>query len=138
MEFIRNIQTGTWPTLHPLDPASLCPPFSLHLERTLAARRPTIAGRPSGHRACWICNKPKCIFLIAIWNICTSVFVEKAMEFAKPTVEQEMQSNRTKDAALRVMLRNLCEILDTDGSGVINLAELQLAETNNPDIFERL
>jgi len=64
-------------------------------------------------------------FIIAAWNIVTSMFIEKAFALAQPDQEEQMIQRRKKeDAIARSMLRLIAET-DTDRSGMISLVEFE-------------
>lgn len=60
---------------------------------------------------------------IALMNILTGIFVEKAIQLAIPDRKALAQEQRRIDAALAQDLRNILEELDVDGSGTITWQE---------------
>jgi hypothetical protein len=64
------------------------------------------------------------LFMIAIWNIVTSLFVDRAMKLAAPDLESLMFERRSQDLADARELMALARKLDTDDSGTISMKEL--------------
>eukprot|EP00929_Paragymnodinium_shiwhaense_P059629 TRINITY_DN29855_c0_g1_i2.p1 TRINITY_DN29855_c0_g1~~TRINITY_DN29855_c0_g1_i2.p1 ORF type:complete len:630 (-),score=101.30 TRINITY_DN29855_c0_g1_i2:127-2016(-) len=64
-------------------------------------------------------------FLVAVWNIVTSLFIERTMECAKPDLEDLMLQKRRKDQDDAKKLVALCDMIDDDGSRSISRQELE-------------
>lgn len=64
-------------------------------------------------------------FVVAIWNIITSVFVEKVLKLAQPDMDTLMMEQRRKDDEDAKELRELFRKLDVDCSGTISEDEFQ-------------
>jgi hypothetical protein len=64
-------------------------------------------------------------FVVAIWNIITSVFVEKVLKLAQPDMDTLMMEQRRKDDEDAKVLRELFRKLDVDCSGTISAAEFE-------------
>jgi hypothetical protein len=64
-------------------------------------------------------------FVVAIWNIITSVFVEKVLNLAKPDIDTLMMEQRRKDDEDAKELRELFRKLDVDCSGTISAEEFE-------------
>jgi len=64
-------------------------------------------------------------FVVAIWNIITSVFVEKVLKLAQPDMDTLMLEQRRKDEADAKELRELFRKLDVDCSGTISRKEFE-------------
>jgi hypothetical protein len=66
-------------------------------------------------------------YILVIWisltNIITSIFVEKALDFAKPGLEEEMMSRHMDDRQCAQDLKELFMAHDIDGSNSISWAE---------------
>jgi len=64
-------------------------------------------------------------FLIAAWNIITSLFLESAMTLALPDTEEQMLNKRRKEKEDANYLLSLVEAKDADCSGTISLQEFK-------------
>merc|ERR1719305_2256391 len=50
-------------------------------------------------------------FVIAVWNIVTSIFIERTMEYAQPDMEGLLLIKRRKDIEDAKQLMKLCSVL---------------------------
>lgn len=66
-------------------------------------------------------------FNFAFFNIVTSMFVDKAMKFAKPDEEAQLVERTQEEEDAKIQLRNLIAKVDCDNSGEITLDELRMA-----------
>merc|ERR1719189_1368404 len=64
-------------------------------------------------------------FIFALSNVVTSIFVDKAMQLAKPDLEWMMLQKQRADISAAKDLRELANQLDVNKSGVISREELQ-------------
>lgn len=64
-------------------------------------------------------------FVIAVWNIVTSIFIERTMELAKPDVDGLMLLKRRRDIDDARELMKLCTMVDKDMSGTISSDEFE-------------
>jgi len=62
-------------------------------------------------------------FYIAVWNVVSSIFVERAMRFATPSLQQQMVEKRMRDEQDARDLLRVCKKLDVDQSGTLNCQE---------------
>jgi len=62
-------------------------------------------------------------FQAAIFNVLTGIIVEKAVQAARPTEDEEMLHRRQTELADADELRTFCRKLDTDENGTISLIE---------------
>jgi len=62
-------------------------------------------------------------FMVAVWNIVTSVFVEKIMVMAAPNIEQEAFQRRKEAEADTLMLLEMARSFDDNDSGTISWEE---------------
>merc|ERR1712151_31866 len=62
-------------------------------------------------------------FVLAVWNIITSIFVEKALKIAQPDIDSLMLEKRRKDAVDAKELDALFRKMDIDGNSVISMEE---------------
>jgi len=65
------------------------------------------------------------LFTVAIWNILTSTFVEKALKLAQPDIDTLMYEKRQHDLNDRRELEEFFEQYDTDGSKTLTQDELK-------------
>eukprot|EP00929_Paragymnodinium_shiwhaense_P066498 TRINITY_DN33366_c0_g1_i4.p1 TRINITY_DN33366_c0_g1~~TRINITY_DN33366_c0_g1_i4.p1 ORF type:complete len:665 (-),score=128.47 TRINITY_DN33366_c0_g1_i4:135-2129(-) len=65
-------------------------------------------------------------FTVAVWNIVTCLFVERAMQSAKPDMHDLMMQKRRQDEHDEREMFHLCELMDLDGSKTISLAEFEM------------
>eukprot|EP00929_Paragymnodinium_shiwhaense_P112429 TRINITY_DN8068_c0_g1_i1.p1 TRINITY_DN8068_c0_g1~~TRINITY_DN8068_c0_g1_i1.p1 ORF type:complete len:728 (+),score=150.25 TRINITY_DN8068_c0_g1_i1:83-2266(+) len=64
-------------------------------------------------------------FVIAVWNIVTSIFIERTMDLAQPDIEGAMMIKRQRDSDDAKELLQLCELVDRDGSKTISCEEFE-------------
>eukprot|EP00929_Paragymnodinium_shiwhaense_P063666 TRINITY_DN31819_c1_g2_i3.p1 TRINITY_DN31819_c1_g2~~TRINITY_DN31819_c1_g2_i3.p1 ORF type:complete len:326 (-),score=85.59 TRINITY_DN31819_c1_g2_i3:87-1064(-) len=64
-------------------------------------------------------------FVVAVWNIVTSLFIERTMELAKPDVEDLMLLKRRHDLEDAKELMHLCRLVDMDNSNTISFDEFE-------------
>jgi len=64
-------------------------------------------------------------FLIAAWNIVTSLFIEKALDIAQPDMERQLLLKRRQDLRDSEDLMRLMTAMDDDHSGTISLLEFK-------------
>eukprot|EP00928_Gymnodinium_smaydae_P041075 TRINITY_DN27812_c0_g1_i1.p1 TRINITY_DN27812_c0_g1~~TRINITY_DN27812_c0_g1_i1.p1 ORF type:complete len:943 (-),score=240.95 TRINITY_DN27812_c0_g1_i1:7-2835(-) len=64
----------------------------------------------------------------AVFNVMTGIFVEKAVQAATPTDEEQMLQRRQQEITDMEELTMLCQRLDKDGSGNISLEEFKDTE----------
>jgi len=64
-------------------------------------------------------------FVIAVWNIVTSIFIERTMELSKPDLEGLMLLKRRHDIEDAKQLSKLCTMVDKDGSRSISAVEFE-------------
>lgn len=64
-------------------------------------------------------------FSIAVWNIVTAIFIERAMEFAQPDLEDLLMKKRRHDAEDTTKMLEICKEMDMDGSDTITARELE-------------
>jgi len=60
-------------------------------------------------------------FIIAAWNIVTSLFIEKALALAQPDLDSQVLEKRRKDIADAKDLMGLMKAMDDSNSGTISL-----------------
>jgi len=72
-------------------------------------------------------------FQVAVFNIITSIFVDKARKLAQPDTRDTMQEQIWEDAREREDLRKLVEEVDVDKSGSISFDELD-SRMQQPEI----
>jgi len=64
-------------------------------------------------------------FIFALFNIVTSIFVDRAMRLAQPDAESSFLTKRREDMQTALELRALIEDLDEDGTGLISYKEMK-------------
>eukprot|EP00929_Paragymnodinium_shiwhaense_P012406 TRINITY_DN11957_c0_g1_i1.p1 TRINITY_DN11957_c0_g1~~TRINITY_DN11957_c0_g1_i1.p1 ORF type:complete len:720 (-),score=130.69 TRINITY_DN11957_c0_g1_i1:314-2356(-) len=64
-------------------------------------------------------------FVIAVWNIVTSIFIERTMEYAKPDIEGLMLIKRRKDIEDAKHLMKLVQMFTENGSRTISLTSFE-------------
>ncbi|CAK0814130.1 unnamed protein product [Prorocentrum cordatum] len=62
-------------------------------------------------------------FEIAVWNVVTSIFVDKALQLAKPDAEKALLQKRKMELRDRHSIRRMMEKCDVDGSGRMSREE---------------
>merc|ERR1719436_2177799 len=62
-------------------------------------------------------------FVIAIWNIVTSKFIERALRLAQPEVDSIMLESRRQELRDSAELSKMLYSIDSDGSGTISRPE---------------
>merc|ERR1719245_2901704 len=79
--------------------------------------------RPLGLLECLVFLFFILFFIISIWNIVTSMFVEQALLLAQPDIDEIMVQARRKDVSDALELQKLFERADKDKSNTISLNE---------------
>lgn len=69
-------------------------------------------------------------FIIAAWNIVTSLFIEKALALAQPDQDQQMLKMKRQDLLDARTLLQLIEGLDDDHSGTLTIGEFKKLMTD--------
>eukprot|EP00929_Paragymnodinium_shiwhaense_P056617 TRINITY_DN28339_c0_g2_i1.p1 TRINITY_DN28339_c0_g2~~TRINITY_DN28339_c0_g2_i1.p1 ORF type:complete len:843 (+),score=154.21 TRINITY_DN28339_c0_g2_i1:224-2530(+) len=64
-------------------------------------------------------------FVVAVWNIVTSVFLENTLKMTQPDKEAELLNKHRKDVADAKELMKMCQLADADGSGTVSLEEFE-------------
>lgn len=64
-------------------------------------------------------------FVLAVWNIVTSLFVEKALKLAQPDIDTMAMEQCTRDDADAEELTQIFSAADRDGSGKISLEQMR-------------
>jgi hypothetical protein len=62
-------------------------------------------------------------FIISVWNVVTSLFIEKAMSAAQPDLSHLMYEQQMSDLKYAEDLMEMTKELDTDNSGTISFRE---------------
>jgi hypothetical protein len=62
-------------------------------------------------------------FMISVWNVVTSLFIEKAMTAAQPDLNHLMYEQQMADLRYAEELTEMTQALDTDRSGTISFEE---------------
>jgi len=81
--------------------------------------------QPLGGYIPWVLVVFIIFFNLAVWNIVTSMFVEKAIKLAKPDIDDACLEQHIEDAQDADELTKIFTALDTDNSGTMSLHELQ-------------
>merc|ERR1712228_78412 len=64
-------------------------------------------------------------FTVSVWNIVTSIFVDRAMKLAKPDLLEMVWDQQKQDLADAYQLEMMCrDVVDVDGGGRISRDEL--------------
>jgi len=69
-------------------------------------------------------------FTISVWNIVTSLFVEKALSLVVPDIDKQVLERKVELQENCVALKNILTELDTDGSGLISMSEISQVMTH--------
>eukprot|EP00429_Kryptoperidinium_foliaceum_P004176 CAMPEP_0176011736 /NCGR_PEP_ID=MMETSP0120_2-20121206/5435_1 /TAXON_ID=160619 /ORGANISM="Kryptoperidinium foliaceum, Strain CCMP 1326" /LENGTH=566 /DNA_ID=CAMNT_0017344603 /DNA_START=51 /DNA_END=1751 /DNA_ORIENTATION=- len=69
-------------------------------------------------------------FVLAAWNIVTSIFVEKALKLAQPDLETRALEQHMQDVVDAQELTKIFSEVDTDSSGTISIRELESVMTH--------
>jgi len=62
-------------------------------------------------------------FYIAVWNVVSSIFVERAMRIATPSLQQQLADKKVRDEADARDFYRICKRLDVDESGTLSCEE---------------
>mmetsp|Transcript_12194 Transcript_12194/g.27571 ORF Transcript_12194/g.27571 Transcript_12194/m.27571 type:complete len:641 (-) Transcript_12194:64-1986(-) len=71
-------------------------------------------------------------FYIAVWNVVSSIFVERAMRIATPSLQQQMAEKKVRDDHDARDFYRVCKRLDEDDSGTLSCEEFSKF-TSNPE-----
>eukprot|EP00929_Paragymnodinium_shiwhaense_P049364 TRINITY_DN24902_c0_g1_i1.p1 TRINITY_DN24902_c0_g1~~TRINITY_DN24902_c0_g1_i1.p1 ORF type:complete len:802 (+),score=91.93 TRINITY_DN24902_c0_g1_i1:175-2580(+) len=63
--------------------------------------------------------------VIAVWNIVTSIFIERTRDIAQPDLDDLMLAKRRRDLEDGKKLLTLCQMIDSNNDNTISLEELQ-------------
>jgi len=72
-------------------------------------------------------------FAIAVWNVVTALFIEKAMCLAEPDRQELLLRQRRAEVQEVAELKNLFNEMDIDGSATLNAAEFEDAICQVPE-----
>merc|ERR1712217_287423 len=85
----------------------------------------------------WLSTLAFSLFLlfwfVAVWNIVTSLFIEKVLSMAQEDIEDQMIRKHQKDMIDAVELKDIISLADTDHSGTLTRDEF-IAFMNDPKL----
>jgi hypothetical protein len=81
--------------------------------------------QPAGVIAGPACLLMVAFFTISVWNIITSVFIEKAMQMARPTLRELVKEHKAQSKQDAAEVEELIRKLDHDRKGYVSKAEFK-------------